>query len=47
MGIGSVRRTAAKTAGRREARMLDKTTDISIAAESWLAEFEAALATPR
>ena len=26
--------------------MLDKTSDIAIAAESWLAEFEAALATP-
>src|SRR5215813_12760981 len=29
----------------REARMLDKTSDIAIAAESWLAEFEAALAS--
>ena len=33
--------------GRYEkSRMLDKTDDISIAAENWLAQFESALASP-
>ena len=30
----------------REARMLDKTSDIAIAVDNWLAQFEAALAKP-
>src|SRR5438128_12688185 len=41
MGIGSLHRPRETAGG--EKRMLDKTSDIAIAAESWLAEFEAAL----
>ena len=44
MGIG-LRHQAARDGRWREARMLDKTSDIAVAAESWLAEFESALAT--
>src|ERR1700752_143806 len=44
MGIG-FSQTGREDGRWREARMLDKTSDIAIAAESWLAEFESALAT--
>jgi cation diffusion facilitator CzcD-associated flavoprotein CzcO len=45
-GIGFAgRENAAKTAGQEKTRMLDKTDDISIAAENWLAQFGNALAT--
>src|SRR6185437_16615840 len=45
-GIGFAgRETAAKTAGEQRP-MLDRTDDISTAAENWLAQFERALAKP-
>src|SRR5258707_13056445 len=47
MGIGSGSREKCREDGWwRETRMLGKTTDIGIAADNWLAQFEAALAKP-
>jgi hypothetical protein len=37
---------AAKTAGNEKTPMLNRTDDVSIAAENWLAEFESAIAKP-
>ena len=44
-GIG-LRQENAATRRRRETRMLDRTDDISLAADNWLAQFEQALAEP-
>ena len=44
-GIG-LRQGSAATRRQREARMLDRTDDISLAVDSWLAQFEKALAEP-
>ena len=44
-GVGFHRNNAAQTDG-LGTRMLDRTDDIAIAADNWLAQFESALAKP-
>jgi hypothetical protein len=45
MGIG-LKGDCREDGSRREAPMLDKTDDISVAADNWLGQFEEALAKP-
>jgi putative flavoprotein involved in K+ transport len=40
------RENAAQTVGQEKTPMLDRTDDVSTAAENWLAQFESALAAP-